>query len=268
MEGKSAGSLQPISKGDKWHSEIDGAGLATLTGLAKDINKTIDQTVKVVARAKIKVGKLLLEARKEFQSDVAFGQWRKAETSIQSKQHAHYLMQVATKFANATVLIEGASYSVIQELVLATPEDISWVEDRIEAGDPPTVVETREKVRETKGLPPAGKKGTSKKAAKEAGTLSPDVGTSAGPNMAINQIVQLNLPNRIKQVIRYGIKGIEGDFIILGMDPDPQTPCHPLVLDGILQTWLDESEGDDERRAVVDSHRRVEAEFKNWHMEM
>lgn len=254
-----AGSLEPLNtnKGE-WTDGLGALEISTLSALADDINKAIDTTVKQVARGKIRVGKLLIEARSQFAEDQAFGKWRKDNTMVQSKQHAHYLMQVAERFGDAPKLIDGANYSVMQELVLADQADIEWVEDKIEAGDPPTVQEVRTKVKQTQAerLAP---KGTSKK-----GNQAIPVGTLATPNQAINLYVTMGLTRRIQAVVNYGIKGIEGDFIILGMDPDPQTPCHPEVLEAILEYWGEETQNKDELRAVMDSHERVAAAFKDW----
>lgn len=254
-----AGSLEPISKKGKWHDEIDGAGLGELTALATDIIKTIDTTVKQVAKGKIRVGKLLLEARGLFPNDHDFGTWRKECTPVQSKQHAHYLMQVAERFGNATILIEGANYSVMQELILAEQKDIQWVVDKIDDGEPPTVQEVRTKVKQTQAerLSP---KGTSKKGM----VISPDIGTVNSPNASMNQIVEMTLTLRIKTVIDRKIKGIEGDYIILGMDPDPQTPCHPEVLDAIYAYWIENCEGNDQTFVLDRSYERVAEEFRSW----
>lgn len=250
---KTAGSLEPMKTSvTKWHHGIDASGLTQLQALAKDINKTVDATVKHVARGKIKVGKLLLEARAMFIEDQAFGKWRKENTLVQSKQHAHYLMKVAERFSDAPKLIEGANYSVLQELILAEQKDIEWVEARIESGDPPTMVETRERV-----------KGTSKKAIKLSGKMVHVAIES--PHTPMNMLVQLGLTQRIQQVVKQGIKGIDGDFIILGMDPDPQCPCHRETLNAIRDYWLEFDEFDaDETRAVRDSHKRIVKEFENW----
>lgn len=256
MSKNPAGSLEPIDAGKgKWHHNIDGAGLSILTALARDINKTVDTTVKQVARGKIRVGKLLLEARAMFSDDdAAFGIWRKKETMVQSKQHAHYLMQVAERFGDAPKLIEGANYSVLQELILAEDKDIQWIEAKIEAGEPlPTVIEVREKIKETKG--------TNKKGTAITGSMT-KVGIS--PHAQINQIVQASLSLRIKTVVERGIKGIEGDFIILGMDPDPQCPCHPESLNAIRDLWQEETENPDEVAAIRDSYDRITQEFKGW----
>ncbi len=255
MSKKPAGSLEPTNAGaGKWWNGIDSADVGSLNGLATDINKVVDQTVKHVARGKIRVGKLLLEARAMFTEDQAFGTWRKENTVIQSKQHTHYLMQVAERFGDAPKLIEGANYSVLQELVLAEQKDIEWIEAKIDAGEPlPTVIEVREQVKKTKG--------TNKKGTALTGAMT-QVGIS--PHAQINQIVQASLSLRIKAVLDREMKGIEADFIILGMDPDPQTPCHPESLNAIRDLWQEETENPDELRAIRDSYDRIVEEFKSW----
>ena len=255
MATQKAGSLEPIDAGKgKWHHNIDAAGIGQLSALATDINKAVDQTVKQVARGKIRVGKLLREARDMFVDDGDFGKWRKENTLVQSKQHAHYLMQVADRFGDAPKLIEGANYSVMQELVLADQPTIEWVESKIDEGEPPTVQEVRAKVKESR--PPL--KGTSKK-----GT-SPGVGTMQTPNANINIYVSMGLTRRIQAVVEYGIKGIEGDLIILGLDPDPQIPCHIDCLNAVRDWWGETTDNPDELRAIRDSYDRVYDEFKNW----
>ncbi len=237
----------------KWHENVDGASLGELSALARDINKTIDQTIKNVARGKIRVGKLLLEARAIFTEDQAFGKWRKQETMVQSKQHAHYLMQVADKFGNAATLIDGVNYSVLQELVLAEDKDIKWIEKKVEEGEPiPTVIEVREKVKESKG--------TSKKGIVHSNTTTP----IQSPHANLNQIVQMEISLRIKAVLDRTIKSPEGDYIILGMDPDPQTPCHPDALEAI-RADLEESCTGDTLRIVGNSYQKIFEEFRDWH---
>jgi hypothetical protein len=239
----------PVST--KWHSGLDAADLGELSRIAREIDNTVDTTVKHVARAKIKLGKLLLEAREKFNQDQQFGQWRKQATCIKSKQHAHYLMQIAKRFADAPKLIESANYSTLQELVTADDEAVEWVQERINRGEPPTVAEVREKVKELKG--------TSKKGQSIVPTSGP-----ANPNQSVNEIVQMTLTQRIQRVVGRGIKDITGDYLILGIDPDPQTPMHPLCLEAVYDCWLERCENDDEKRAVKDSYNRVKLEFKAW----
>jgi hypothetical protein len=62
MANKSAGSLEPTSAGKgKWWEGIDSADLSELQALAKDINATIDKTVKHVARGKIRAILLMIK---------------------------------------------------------------------------------------------------------------------------------------------------------------------------------------------------------------
>jgi len=236
----------------KWHDGLDAADLGELSRIAREIDQTVDTTVKQVARAKIKVGKLLLEAREKFSQDQQFGMWRKTATPVKSKQHAHYLMQIAKRFGSAPKLIDGANYSILQELVTAEDKDIQWIEEKIDKGEElPTVAEVREKVKETKG--------TSKKGQSIVPTSGP-----ANPNQPLNDIVQMTLTQRIQRVVERKIKDITGDYLILGMDPDPQTPMHPLCLEAIYDCWLERCENDDEKRAVKDSYNRVKLDFKAW----
>lgn len=253
MANKSAGSLEPTSAGKgKWWEGIDSADLSELQALAKDINATIDKTVKHVARGKIRVGKLLLEARSHFIDDQAFGKWRKDNTMVQSKQHAHYLMKVAERFGDAPKLIDGANYSVLQELVLADQEDIEWIESKIDNSEPlPTVQEVRKKV-----------KGTSMKQKAKDGKLNTI--PLATPNAPLNAVVQMDLTLRIREVVKRGVKGIEGDLVILGLDPDPQCPCNPQVLDAVEQLWVEAAQNQDEVHAVTRSVERVREDFKHW----
>lgn len=257
MAKEPAGSLEPINtdKG-KWTDGLGALEIGTLSALATDINKAIDQTVKQVARGKIRVGKLLVEAREQFESDQAFGLWRKQNTMVQSKQHAHYLMQVAKRFGDAPKLIDGANYSVMQELVLADQADIEWVEDKLDKGEKPTVQEVRKKVKKTQAerLAP---KGTSKKGQ----IMKPGIGVN--PNAPINQIVEEELHMRIKKVLDRQIKGIEGDLIILGMDPDPQCPCNPDILDAI-DNYYEERASEENYNILMRSMERVKEEFDNW----
>jgi len=254
-----AGSLEPINpnKG-KWTDNLGGQELGELRALATDINKAIDQTVKQVARGKIRVGKLLIEARAVFAGDLEFGKWRMEHTMVQSKQHANYLMKVADRFGDAPKLIDGVNYSVLQELVLAEDKDIKWIEAKIDAGeDLPTVTEVRHKVKETQAsrLAPTG---TSKKGQ----TIS--AGPTASPNAAINSVVVMSLTLRIREVQNRPIDGVEGALIVLGMDPDPQTPCHPDTLTTIAKGWHERARNSEEDLAVSLALEVIQTEFENW----
>ena len=112
-----AGSKQEITNKKDWTGGLSALSLTTLDALADDINKTIDATHRTVAKAQIKVGKFLLEARKEFPGDLEFGQWRKAKTPIAAQSTANDLMRVAEMFKDAPKLVAACNFSVLKELV-------------------------------------------------------------------------------------------------------------------------------------------------------
>jgi hypothetical protein len=85
------------------------------------------------------------------------------------------------------------------------------------------------------------------------------------PNTPMNALVQLGLQRRVEQVVEQGIKGVQGHFIILGMDPDPQCPCHPDTLLSIREQWMEEADGDENLEHIVSqSYSAVYKEFKEW----
>lgn len=130
--------------------EIANIGVnPVLVDLASDINKTVADTIKKVAAAQMKVGRLLIDAREEFKGDAEFGKWRKEHTVIGSAAHANRLMGIAKEFHNNKELVEAMSTSALMELLPAPPEVVKAVEDKIkETGEAPSVRETREMVKD------------------------------------------------------------------------------------------------------------------------
>ena len=153
-----AGSLAPIEGKKDWTRGVDALSLQILAALATDINKCIDSTQKVVAKAQIKLGTYLNEARKLIPGDKEFGEWRATNTEIKSRQTASDLMAVARNFSNAPKLLKAMNYSQLVELVSADPKLIASIEAGVESGDkPPTVKEIRKAKRESvPRLPGAG----------------------------------------------------------------------------------------------------------------
>lgn len=141
----SKGGFVPSTK-----EEIANLGVnPKLVDLAEDINKTVADTIKKVAAAQMKVGRLLLDAREEFKGDSEFGKWRKENTVIASAAHANRLMGIAKEFHNNKELVEAMSTSALMELLPAPPEVVKKVEEQIkETGVAPSVRETRELVKE------------------------------------------------------------------------------------------------------------------------
>ena len=157
-----AGSLAPIVGKKDWTKGVDALSLQMLDALATDINKCIDSTQKVVAKAQLKLGSLLNEARLMIPGDKEFGEWRATKTEIKSRQTASDLMAVARKFSNAPKLLKAMNYSQLVELISADPKLVAEIEADVDkGGKPPTVKEIRTAKKESLPRPPGA--GTSKK---------------------------------------------------------------------------------------------------------
>jgi hypothetical protein len=238
--------------------ELSPAVVKDLSEIAREINTTVESTINTVAASKIKVGEALLEARALIGEDQAFGLWRSSETVVKSKQHAHYLMQVAKKFSDAPKLIETVNYSTLQELVLADSVAIKWVTDRVAEGKPPTVKETRAKVKETQAerLAPREQKGTSKKAGiNKTGKVA--------PNIDRNATILMSLTHRFEAAADTE-DTLAAAYLILGLDPDPQAPMHRHNLRAIRDIWYESTEVDSYKDAINGAYDIVEKEFKEW----
>jgi hypothetical protein len=238
--------------------ELSHLVVEDLRNIAIEINKTVESTINTVAASKIKVGENLLEARALIGNDQAFGEWRISETVVKSKQHAHYLMQVAKKFSDAPKLIATVNYSTLQELVLADQVAIKWVQDRVDEGKAPTIKETRAKVKETQAerLAPREQKGTSKKAGiNKTGKVA--------PNININATILMSLTHRFEAAAETE-DTLLAAYLILGMDPDPQSPMHRHNLRAIRDTWYESTDIDSYKDAINGAYDIVEKEFKEW----
>ena len=97
----------------------------------------INEAGGVMAEKAVQVGRLLLDAREQMPSDTKFGKWRSNKTWVRSKQTAHKLMAIATKFGNNRTL-QKLPVSVLQELLCSSDETVREMEERVVRGDPPT----------------------------------------------------------------------------------------------------------------------------------
>jgi len=198
---------------------------------AETINKTVNDTVTTVARAKIAIGRNLLKAKEYFDDSKSFTTWREEHTLIQSKQEASYCMQVAEKFGDAPSLIENVSFGVMRELVTAPIEVIKEVEKLAEKGDSPTVQETRSLVRESKDgqtqRPVSGSGGES-----TGGRPAPMPTHHQRPD--IGKVISMRFDSRHDWVSK-NRKSIDPNpyswaFVLYGLDPDPAVMPNPMVI--------------------------------------
>ena len=245
MADAAAKSVEPYKKG-KWTKGVDALGITTLATIAKDIDKTIGQSITAVARAQIKVGVLLIEAKKEFADPEMFLKWRLEETSVKSRQQSEYLIQVAEKFKDAPALIEGVSFSVLRELVTAPQELIKEIEDKVKAGEPtPGAHAVREQIKEAKGGT-----GVALPSRKPGDTAKKNHMTITQKHEA-SQVVEQDIKHRMDYFdgTDDSTSLVEKAYVFFGLDPDPTCPPNPDTLlyirEGML---LDE---DDEMKKKI-----------------
>lgn len=145
-----AGSLQPMDANEgKWHNGINSANLTRLTEIADDVIETANKAVLDLVRAKMRIGKLLNEAREIFVGDNEFGKWRKDKLPDMSKTEMSYCMTIQRRFGSATDAIENIGWSVLRELAYA-PESLVQKVTQDPESMPSNKAEAREMVQAEK----------------------------------------------------------------------------------------------------------------------
>lgn len=223
-----------------------------LQGLAISINQIVEETVSSVAQAKISIGKLLLEAREEFSSDLTFGKWRQENTLITSKQEANYCMAVAKKFADHKALIEHTSFAVMKELVSAPQELVDSVMEKAAKGEAPSVREVREeKKKAATSAPPEGPKNKEPEHPPIRNVVPPPKTRYATTMEQMKQdalIVSQPLWVRAKELCENGYEhrpDLERAFMLLGLDPQPQCLPSREVVNILVQEYETRLNGED-----------------------
>ena len=158
-----AGSAAPMdsSKG-KWHDEVDSKALAKLNEIRADIDAVTDDTILTIARARLRLGNLLAQARELLPGDRQFGQWRKDVLPDIPARTANTYLNMAKTFKNAPEMVEQLGWSNARLAMSADlpeitgPEALPEVQEAIEAKKKPDVP-TPAPAPEDEGEPPAVK---------------------------------------------------------------------------------------------------------------
>lgn len=117
-EKEPSGSLAPMEANEgKWTKGVDANALSDLAQIATSITDTIEDTVQTVARARMKIGKLLNEAREKFPGDNEFGKWRKACLPHLAGSTCNQYQRMAAEFKNAPAVVEAIGWNVAAELM-------------------------------------------------------------------------------------------------------------------------------------------------------
>ena len=268
-----AGSLAPMTStmdGSKWHHGVDGAGIARLTKISAEINGIVDETSKSVAKAQIKVGRLLNDARALIPGDLQFGKWREANTTITNKSTANKLMNLAKQVGEGRItqeLIDALPMSTLKELISAPDSVLAYIRDAL-VEDPaqvPTRNEVRDLVRGDKeqGDPAeiTGKEGMHEAERRVMATQGdndrPDVKTKA-PTAPVSppapKIDHRSIADRIIRMpiqARFGAldttgnppfpgcKPVEWAWMLFGLDIDPAILPNIAVIDTLREHYID-----------------------------
>jgi hypothetical protein len=242
-----SGSKAPMDAAEgKWFDGVDAANLDRLSKIADDVAKTMDEAVTQLSRAKLKIGKMLNEAREVFKGDKEFGQWRVKAIPNMSATDATYCMKAAATFGSAPELIDKIGWSVMRELVYAPPVLLN----RIQSGEveiPTTKAETRQMVSDSRDTSPPLSAATDgpvvvdadytyvedadgpPEATEKAEVSSPPagqkkirVGNKEYPPLTMEQkwmyYLSLNVEGRVQHGAEFGFD----PFITLGLPPDSE----------------------------------------------
>lgn len=242
-----AGSLAnhtSTQDGSKWHHGVDGAGIAKLTKLSGQINEIVEATAKDVAKAQIKVGRLLNEARALIPGDLQFGQWREKNTQINNKSTANKLMNLATMVGDGRItqeMVDALPVSTLKELISAPDSVLIHIREKLADDEPVTRSTVRDAIKETRepltidhddgqdGSKYEDDEMAPKEKQEPKKPVPPAMPTSAGPTarQQINKILELQLVERLQRCdtrkgeTYKGIKPIEWAWLVFGLDPDP-----------------------------------------------
>lgn len=143
-EPQKSGSLQPMeANAGKWTHAVDAQSLTDLAEIAQKIQETVDETVLTVARARLRIGSLLNEARDKFPGDKEFGQWRKVVLPDLNPKTATSYQAMAASFKNAPDLVETMGWATARALINASPEVVKQVEAKVESGEKVTAADVQ-----------------------------------------------------------------------------------------------------------------------------
>ncbi len=132
------------AKNAKWAKGLSEDALSNLTLIKTQIGYTIDETVITVARARLKIGSLLLEARRQFLGDNEFGKWRAEVLPDLATRTASNYMAMAERFKDAPEFIDHIGWTAARELISAPQAVVDEVVKKVEQGEKPTTEEIKQ----------------------------------------------------------------------------------------------------------------------------
>jgi hypothetical protein len=137
----------------KWFKDVDAAGLSQLQEIGDKIEVIVQDTVTTVARARLRIGALLIDARLLFKGDKEFGQWRKEVLPDIAPRTANTYMNMAKHFKNAPELLEAVGWNAAREFMASSSDLKEDVQKKLAKGVTVEPAEVKEVVAERKASP-------------------------------------------------------------------------------------------------------------------
>lgn len=263
-----AGSLAPMDStidGSKWHHGVDALGIAKLTKISGEINSIVDETSVSVAKAQIKVGRLLNDARLLIPGDLQFGKWREANTSITNKSTANKLMNLAAQVGDGRItqeMLDILPLSTLKELISAPDAVLASVQQKVLEGEvvprsdirgagktePVPVERTPEAVEHSGPGESAGSPAELVGEPERKPTIKTPV-SPAAPKINVGGVaertIRLSLSERLRKLNPDipppfpGCKPIEWAWMLFGMDIDPAILPNIAVVETLREHYLE-----------------------------
>lgn len=264
-----AGSLAPLDStidGSKWHHGIGALEISRLTKISGEINTVTEETAVNLAKAQIRVGRLLNEARAMIPGDLQFGLWRAKFTSITNKSTANKLMNLAAQVGEGRITQEMLAVlplSTLKELISAPDTVLASVQQKVLEGEvvprsdirgagktePEAVERTSEAVEhpesgESAGAPAELEGEPQAKPAIKAPTAPMPPTPKIDPRSIAERIIKMKLMDRIvtldptKQPPFPGCKPEEWAWMLFGLDIDPAILPNSAVIDTLREHYI------------------------------
>ena len=268
-----AGSLQDNRStidGGKWHHDVGALAIIELGKIATEINSSVDEAAATMAKAQIKVGRLLNEARALIPGDLQFGKWREQFTTITNKSTANKLMNLAKQVGEGRItqdMMDVLPVSTLKELLSAPDNVLSYVASAIAATpeEVPTRAEIRELVQEEKkdvpepaevvlAEPPAPPK-------KVAAPSAPSV-----PIIDVRKKIDALIAKPLMERVRAGnpypnCTSLEWSFMVFGLEPDPASYPNLQTLDILQEAFLDMSNDEEMHKSAKHAYKTITGHY-------
>lgn len=263
----------------KWHSGIDARGLSTLSSAATRINALHHAARVEVTRAAIEIGRELQVAREVFAGDQQYGVWC-ADVFPWANRQTLYNMRALAEAAGTARLTEkvitALPLSNVFELVSAPAAVVRAIEERVDAGERPTVQQIRTAKREAAAPDPAPAPAEtpstpdpmpSTPPAPARPTLPAPAAPAVRAETTYHQwqlIINRPAAKRLSYYLHSKLT-IETAYVVFGFDPNPCCYPSPFTVDAVYESFTLLDLTDAERAFAEAALALIEADREGFH---